>query len=292
VLVSHPRPQKEKILRSHKLDSVSLSACLGEISQEETRRHEIWTGRYRYHGKYKNGSNQRLFFYISDMVSSLDSLPSDILQHIALQATTHSYPASGTGAIVSLLLTCSTLYHALCIQSCSQLYADIFRTIFDTRAITRTFRFQVTDSQLASELVVRFQMLQRMRERTFSISELHKDLWTALWMIYESDDCNESHLQNVYISEYLLDIIKYWDIKEEGPGHQLRSLVIWILSLTLTQRKLFGILVSSLPRLFSHGMDIERILSLTANTKASLQQFLLPHSGNVREVRKYFFHSY
>jgi len=226
------------------------------------------------------------------MVSSLDSLPSDILQHIALQATTYSYPASGTGAIVSLLLTCSTLYHALCVQSCPHLYADIFRTIFDTRAITRTFKFQVTDSQLASELVVRFQMLQRMRERTFSMSELHKDLWTALWMIYESDGRNESHLQNVYISEYLLDIIKYWDIKEEGPGHQLRSLVIWILSLTLTQRKLFGILVSSLPRLFCHGTDIERILSLTANTKASLQQFLLPHSGNVHEVRKYFLHSY
>jgi len=131
-------------------------------------------------------------------------------------------------------------------------------------------------------------MLQRMQERTFSIYELHKDLWTALWMVYESDGRNESHLQNVYISDYLLDIIKYWDIKEEGPGHQLRSLVIWILSLTLTQRKPFGILVSSFPRLSSHGMDIERILSLTADAKASLQQFLLPHSGNVHEVRKYF----
>ncbi|KXN83200.1 hypothetical protein AN958_01714 [Leucoagaricus sp. SymC.cos] len=197
------------------------------------------------------------------MTSTLEALPSDILQHIALQTTNGSYSPSGTlHGISPLLLASSTLYRNLCMESCPHLYADIFRRLFDTRAFLRRFKFQVTDSALASELVVRCEMLQRVRRRSILPSELRKDLWTAFWMIQESDGLNELHLRGAGLPEFLLEILNNWAENGERPTHEFHSLVIWLLCFTLTQ---------------------QHILSLPPGVKATLQAYLLPFSRNVHE---------
>lgn len=176
------------------------------------------------------------------MDSYLEAIPCDILQYIALLTTIDSRPPLGVPhGILALLCTSPTLYHSLCVRSCPHLYADIFRSRFDVRAISRRFKFQVTDSALARELVLRCKMLQRVRGRSFLSSELRQDLWTAFWMAQESDGLNELQLRHVGLPEYLLDIVKSWDENDilcEGvTGHELGSLVIWLLCFTLTRRK-------------------------------------------------------
>ncbi|KAJ3569117.1 hypothetical protein NP233_g5268 [Leucocoprinus birnbaumii] len=193
------------------------------------------------------------------MASSLEFLPSDILHQIAHQATKNSFPALGTRQILSLLLTSSTLYQTLNLKSCPHLYADIFRSSFDTYALLKRFKFQVTDSVLANELVVRCQMLRRIRRHNSSSSALRDDLWTALWMVYESDGRNEFHLGDACLPEYLLGLLKRWDHDAENTSQELRSLVIWLLCFTLKQ---------------------QHIWSLVPDAKATLHRLLLPYSRN------------
>jgi hypothetical protein len=174
------------------------------------------------------------------MHSYLEAIPCDILQYIALLTTIDPYPPSATPRnILALLLTSSTLYHSLCLQNCPHLYADIFRSVFDVRATLRRFKFRITDSALAGELVLRCRMLRRVRGKNISHSELHQDLWTAFLMIQESDGVNELHLRSAGLAELLLDIVKSWEKASVSSPHPIQALVIWLLHFTLTQRKLF-----------------------------------------------------
>lgn len=225
------------------------------------------------------------------MANSLEALPSDVLENIALHAVVGSYLALGVPSrILPLLLTSSTLHRILCMKSCPHLYADIFRETFDIDAVLRRLKFQVTDSALASELVVRCQTLQRIRRRCLSPDYLRKDLWAAFWMIEESDGLNEMHLRDVHLPDYLLEVVKHWDDQgdDHGLAQELYSLVIWLLCLTLTQRKPFTIAMSFLPHPPSHDMNTEHIWSFTPDVKATLQHRLLPYSRNVHGVRTSF----
>jgi hypothetical protein len=171
------------------------------------------------------------------MRSYLEAFPCDILQHIALLTTVGPYPPSASlRNILALLLTSSTLYHSLCLQNCPQLYADIFRSVFDVRAALRRFKFQITDSALAGELVLRCRMLRRVRSKRISPNELHQDLWTAFLMVLESDGVNELHLRSAGLAELLLDIAKSWEKAGVSSPHQIQDLVIWLLHFTLTPR--------------------------------------------------------
>lgn len=179
------------------------------------------------------------------MSNFLESIPCDILQYIALLATLGSQPVLTTPRPVSmLLLTSSTLYRSLCVKSCPHLYANIFRATFDTRAGRRRFTFQLTDSALACELLFRHKMLRNVRHRSCLPAELRQDLWTAFWMVQESDGLNELHLRLAGLVEYLLDIVKRWTgdtisiSRESGPTRELQSLVIWLLCFTLSRGKL------------------------------------------------------
>lgn len=222
--------------------------------------------------------------HYSSMDSYLEAIPCDILQHIAFLTTTESYPSSAIPHnILTLLLTSSTLYHALCMNNCPHLYANIFRTRFDVRAASRRFKFQITDSALAGELVLRCKMLRRVRYRNLLPSELRQDLWTAFCMIQESDGLNELHLRHACLPELLLDMVKSWDKTGETPPQEFRSLVIWLLCFTLTQRKLT--ILFFLPFPFSWHVPLEHILSLPFDVRDGLQSILLPYSRNVHRVR-------
>ncbi len=172
------------------------------------------------------------------MGSCLETIPCDILQYITLLSTIGSYPVlNSPRPVLSLLLTCSTLYRSISMKTCPHLYADIFRATFDTRAARRRSTFQLTDSALACELVFRHKMLQDVRNRSLTSAELRQNLWTAFWMVQESDGLNELHLRNAGFVEYLLDIVKYWTCNNTScnnpPTYEIQPLLIWLLCFTL-----------------------------------------------------------
>src|SRR5213075_2151840 len=72
---------------------------------------------------------------------------------------------------------------------CSQ----IFDTKFDIAAPRRRFTALHTIC-LASELVKRFQVFQRVRRRELSEHHIVGDLWTIYLMLLESDGLNERQL--------------------------------------------------------------------------------------------------
>lgn len=170
------------------------------------------------------------------MLSYLEAIPCDVLEYIALLTTIDSYMSSAAlRNILALLLTSSTLYHSLCLRNCPHLYADIFRSVFDVRATLRRFKFQITDSALAGELVLRCRMLRRVKSKSIFRDELRQDLWTAFLMTQESDGINEQHLRSAGLAEFLLDVVKSC---EKTGQYEIQALIIWLLCFTLTQRKL------------------------------------------------------
>ncbi|KAF8515048.1 hypothetical protein BU17DRAFT_93950 [Hysterangium stoloniferum] len=79
-------------------------------------------------------------FDISHLLPSLDGLPSNIISQIAsetflLASTRPSH--RGFASVVSLCLTCRSVYSAISINDNPGMYAFIFRHLFDTAAIRR-----------------------------------------------------------------------------------------------------------------------------------------------------------
>jgi hypothetical protein len=137
------------------------------------------------------------------MLSLLELLPTDILEHIAfLTAPTNFSPPE---SLLHLMLTSSTMYHNLSLPSAPHLYAKIFRACFDLGATWRLSLSKMTDSRLAQELVSRFRLLHRVRRHDLSSREtLKADLCTAMRMLLESDGLNEEYLDSIGFLQFVI----------------------------------------------------------------------------------------
>lgn len=166
------------------------------------------------------------------MPSSLDTIPVDVLEHIAFLATTSS-PFVQPKEIHTLLLTCRSIYAALSIHSCPQLYARLFQSEFDFDP-SRRFENGLTDSALTAELVQRHHLLRRVRTRDLSEAGLLQDLWTALWMILEHSSLNTPQLFNVGFNKFILDVM--CTLLQDIDSHYKEEtrLSLWLTALTLT----------------------------------------------------------
>ena len=129
------------------------------------------------------------------MSSRLETIPRDILQHIAFLSTSSSI-FDAPIEIQRLLLTSSYIYQSLHLHAAPHIFAQIFHTKFDTTALFRRYGSSLTQSILAEELSNRCRLLQRARRMDFSSTNLMQDLWAALWLIVESDGLNELQLTN------------------------------------------------------------------------------------------------
>jgi hypothetical protein len=141
------------------------------------------------------------------MAPHLESIPVDVLSHIAF-FTVASTPFNGLGVVLQLLLCSHTIYSALSLKSCPQLYARVFRTRFDFIAHLRRSKlsYPTTTSQ-ALELQHRCMVLQRIRRRHID-RDIVPDLWTIYLMLLESDGMNESQLHAAGIAQYVLMLLK------------------------------------------------------------------------------------
>ncbi|CAA7262025.1 unnamed protein product [Cyclocybe aegerita] len=170
------------------------------------------------------------------MTSRLETVPRDVLQHIALQCAASAFEPPVE--ILRLMLTRSTLYHSLNTVAAPHLYAQIFVAKFDTSAPFRQYRSTMTDSALTAELTSRCRLLRRVRHMDFSSVGLLQDLWTALWMVLESDGLNETHLSKCHFTDFILGIAHIWlrstvpptGADQTSDAKPLRETIVWLLS--------------------------------------------------------------
>lgn len=166
------------------------------------------------------------------MAPRLDTIPLDILQHIAYLSALGS-SANPPIDLLHLLLTNSTIYRSLRLRSNPHLYANIFCSVFDfCRSMDH-----VTASNIAAEFVCRHRFLRRVRRLDFSIEELTQDLWAAVRMILESNRANQMHLITVNFSAFLIDLSQL--IFANYPGTEeldLKTVIVWLLCLSVSQK--------------------------------------------------------
>jgi len=166
------------------------------------------------------------------MCPRLDTIPCDILQHIAFICSTSSI-FNPPVEVLHLLLTCRMFYQFLNIHEAPHLYAHIFCAKFDTQVSFRRYGRKWNDSALAGELSSRCRLLQRCHRLDFSVVGLVQDLWTAIWMLLENDLLNVQQLYKVKFQEFVLDLVHEGS---ESLDLNLKQIVVCLLSLALRRR--------------------------------------------------------
>lgn len=164
------------------------------------------------------------------MPSTLETLPREVLQHIALLAT--SSPSESPAAATRMIQTSKNVRDKLhSPPSDFHLYARIFHSKFDTAAILRRQHTLPRNSILAAELLQRYTVLQRIRAGQVHPLHIHADLSTILNLIVESDGLNEWHLRSAGLVAFILGVSeKLVTFKEET-----RALSLLVLTLSLSR---------------------------------------------------------
>ncbi|TFK95268.1 hypothetical protein BDV98DRAFT_421290 [Pterulicium gracile] len=162
---------------------------------------------------------------------TLETLPREVLQHIALLTT--STPSEPPTSAIRMIQTNKFVRHKLhSPPSDFHLYASIFHSKFDTAAISRRQDALPRNSILAAELLQRYAVLERIRAREIHPLYLHSDLSTILNLIVESDGLDEWHLRKAGLVDFILDVSeKLVTFKEKT-----RALSLLVLSLSLSRR--------------------------------------------------------
>ena len=170
------------------------------------------------------------------MSSRLETVPRDILQLIAFLSVSSSVFDPPT-EIQRLLLTSSYIYESLHLHAAPHVFAQIFHAKFNTTALFRRYGSSLTQSLLAEELSNRCRLLRRARRMDFSPIHLTQDLWTALWLIVESDGLNEQQLFNSNFPAFILRLayIKLQD-SQTADHRPDQHIIILLLSLALPRR--------------------------------------------------------
>ncbi|KAF9555738.1 hypothetical protein CPC08DRAFT_726190 [Agrocybe pediades] len=169
---------------------------------------------------------------------SLGTIPCDILQHIAFLCSLTTVFAPPVD-VLHLLLTSRTFYRSLNFRDAPYLYADIFCTKFDAQVSVRRYGTRWTDSALAAELMRRCRLLRRAQRLDFSPAGLVEDLWTALWMLLESDCLNRKQLNRARFSEFILGLA-HRELSASSVSSSMKHIIVCLLSLTLRRQTILG----------------------------------------------------
>ncbi|KAF8626646.1 hypothetical protein AX15_004739 [Amanita polypyramis BW_CC] len=181
---------------------------------------------------------------LSPMPPYLETVPSDILQHIAYLTSSAPTPTPPSD-LLALMLTNSGLYRQLNTLASPHLYAELFRTKFDFSGACCPWRTGLADSVLAGDFVQRFKALRRGREMDLSSERLHEVLWAALWMAVENDGLNEKHFSSVNFPAYTIELARQYLNGRSGNHLQnrveIQSLIACLLCYTFTEERLAAI---------------------------------------------------
>ncbi|KAH6912065.1 hypothetical protein BKA70DRAFT_1266451 [Coprinopsis sp. MPI-PUGE-AT-0042] len=189
------------------------------------------------------------------MVSLLEGIPYDVLLQVALFAASDA-SLGPPSALPSLLLTNKRMFRDLSVDASPQLYASLFHRHFDPPKFFPTARGIVPATTLAREYVARYKVLRRSRLASWRDEEFLDDMRCALRMVCESEGLNEVHLAAHNFPTSLLVLA---ETRLPGGGaSEAKSLIVWLLSLTLSRADIALISVERLDRILSllHGFVV------------------------------------
>ncbi|RDB17639.1 hypothetical protein Hypma_001088 [Hypsizygus marmoreus] len=184
---------------------------------------------------------------------ALDTVPQEVLEHIALFSATDSF-LGPPSSLVPLLLTNRGVYKRLSIHSNHHLYARVFAHKFDIGPIVRRLGPErTTPDILTSELRRRCFCLKRIRARLDSIASSaggeegdkeedtsrHELLFQAYLLMLENEGKNEQQLReyariDLWLREYWFDemgascAVECLQTEEWLPDTEERSLAMWL----------------------------------------------------------------
>ncbi|TFY67422.1 hypothetical protein EVJ58_g1639 [Rhodofomes roseus] len=182
---------------------------------------------------------------------SLDSIPQEVLEHIAYFTATVSF-LGPPSALVPLLSTNRRIYAALALDRNPHIWARIFAYKFDlAAAVRRLGPARTTPLAIAEEFKKRCMVLRRVRAKTDTLApiwelssgharHLSELLWTAYLMMLENDGRNERQLREYarmdnWLQTYLLDengasLVRSTAKRDQWPvGNDERvSLAMWL----------------------------------------------------------------
>lgn len=160
---------------------------------------------------------------------SLDTVPQEVLEHIAFFAATQTF-LGPPAALLPLLGTNRRIYARLAISSNHHLYSRIFDYKFDaSNNVSRLGIGQITPKAVAHELKLRCMFLQRIRARLDSRqaneendNEMLRDLlFHAYLMMLDNRGKNEAQLRGYAGMDGWLR--EYW-FDEQGASHAMSSI--------------------------------------------------------------------
>ncbi|KAI0053416.1 hypothetical protein FA95DRAFT_1579522 [Auriscalpium vulgare] len=167
------------------------------------------------------------------MLSPLLKIPQEILERIALELALlvpHGPPVH----IVPLLQTCRHIHRALAYPRANDLYARIFRGMFDVDAARRRFGKRALRSRhLADQLRTYCAALQRIRRADIRADSVMADLWTAFILLTENDGKNRVQLDwarlGPFVDAFVLQ--RLWENPQDGwpRDTSINALALWVM---------------------------------------------------------------
>ncbi|GLB44528.1 hypothetical protein LshimejAT787_1701550 [Lyophyllum shimeji] len=178
------------------------------------------------------------------MVTSLDAIPRDILQHVAFLLATVS-ATEPPRHLIPLLLTNSKIYRSLDVRGCPHLYAHIFRATFD---YDHALHSRLTDSALAAELQLRHGILWRTGRQNQSSDPTMEELWAALRMVLENAGHNERLFAAAGFTTFIMTYVQHHsghaaaaEISSSSDSGAAMTMMMWLLCLTLTHQDIVAV---------------------------------------------------
>jgi hypothetical protein len=179
--------------------------------------------------------------------SPLCRIPTELLENIALElALTRSKDSRPLGLplnLASLLGTCKQINHALRLENNHNLYARIFRGMFDVGAARRRYGPRaVLSSSLAHQLVLHCSALRNIHQGDIYSNGIKYILWAAFLMLSENDGMNMAQLEWAGLDNFIYRFVRMrlfegrgrhrgWPVESEE-----NALALWIMVMTYDER--------------------------------------------------------
>lgn len=169
--------------------------------------------------------------------SPLFRVPIEILERIGLEVALLS-PLGPPVDLIPLLCTCKYVNYNLSFHRSKDLYAKIFRGMFDVDAPRRRFGRRAIHSRfLASQLKTYCITLQRIRRGDISSPDVEDILRTAFILLTENDGKNRAQLEWANTYSFVNNFVRHrlWQDSVNGwprdtPLHSLALWVMWCMT--------------------------------------------------------------
>jgi hypothetical protein len=168
-------------------------------------------------------------------VSPFFRVPPEILERIGLEVALLS-PLGPPVDLIPLLCTCKYVHHILSFRRSKDLYAKIFRGMFDVDAARRRFGRRALNSRfLASQLKTYCTAIQRIRRGDIFAPEPDVEdlLRTAFILLTENDGKNRAQLEWANTYSFANQFVRHrlWEDPVNGwpKDTPLNSYALWVM---------------------------------------------------------------